>query len=929
MTRSIRRTATWLAVLAFAPAAAPASGVARRVADLRTQPSAPWYAGSFQFGRVGPHALLSFDRPGLGTELWRSDGTPAGTVLLRNIAAGSDAAEPILFGEVAGGRTLFSAQTLERGRELWVTDGTAAGTALLRDFTPGIASTEMKPIGWLGGALLLAVAHQPGSLEIWRSDGTDAGTTLVRKVQRPPGPVSLTYGEADSALYDGELYFAMTDATSGSELWASDGTDGGTRRVADLRPGTESSAPFRFVADGVRLGFTSFLGAPNWGEEAWVLDATSPLPRPIPLPIARKSARVVGRVPGGLIVYARGGGTGRLWFSDGTPAGAIELRELGSPFLDDFEPEQVGDRVVFSETTPAQGTELWVTDGSPAGTTLLLDLVPGSGRSYPSQLVGGHDGSYFCEGVSDAFWRTDGTTAGTVEVATTPSPCEFLLGAAALPGVTLMDFCWTVYVPPHDEEIRCEAYRTDGTAAGTLRLLAPIQLSASAPQSLTARTGGLVFAARPDGPPSPYFDLHGFATDGTEAGTVELTLAGGQTVAVTGEFERLSDGSILIGDLEDDTTGHLSRVDGSDLVPLLTLPDGWIDSLEAAGDLAYFPLWLSSTGTELWASDGTAAGTDLVRDLEPGEEGGAPWGLTDIFGEAAFLATTSAHGTELWLSDGTPAGTRPVDIVPGPDSTFENPWLPAPFREDPARIAIESSAGLHLVDLDAGEQILLQPATGWGGFGVVTLGSGDGARLLYWAYDEVEGCILRSSDGTPEDVVRLPNMAPDGDIASLPGFGCDGGFAVAGSLGYYVSCDLATGCELWSTDGTLAGTQRFADFEPGPTSSIPRELSAIGDRLYFALCRQATGCEPWISDFTPAGTHPLGDISPGPVSSDPRGFTRSDPYVYFAADDGTGSELWLVPIEIFYDGFQTGDTSRWSAAPQARSSRSVPDPCRR
>src|SRR5690606_9250390 len=133
----------------------------------------------------------------------------------------------------------------------------------------------------------------------------------------------------------------------------------------------------------------------------------------------------------------------------------------------------------------------------------------------------------------------------------------------------------------------------------------------------------------------------------------------------------------------------------------------------------------------------------------------------------------------------------------------------------------------------------------------------------------------------------------------------------AGATAYFASCAAATGCELWSTDGTPGGSALLADLEPGPASSAPRGLTVVGDRLYFAACRQATGCEPWISDFTAAGTHPLADIAPGPASSDPVSFTRSDPYVYFAADDGTGSELWAVPIELFYDGFQTGDLSRW------------------
>ena len=102
-------------------------------------------------------------------------------------------------------------------------------------------------------------------------------------------------------------------------------------------------------------------------------------------------------------------------------------------------------------------------------------------------MIGGHDGSYFCEGIAETLWRTDGTTAGTVAVATPSAACEYLHGAAVLPGLTLMDVCRTVPVPPHDEEERCETFRTDGTAGGTVRFLAPIEGSSSTPQ--TTRSG--------------------------------------------------------------------------------------------------------------------------------------------------------------------------------------------------------------------------------------------------------------------------------------------------------------------------------------------------------------------------------------------------------------------------------------------------------
>ncbi|GMU66675.1 MAG: hypothetical protein AMXMBFR36_29490 [Acidobacteriota bacterium] len=916
MTRSIRGTVAWLAVLAFAPSVAPASGVARRVADLRTQPNATWYVTSWEFGRAGGKALVGFDLPGFGSEPWVSDGTTAGTRLLRNVAPGSDDAAPRFLGDVAGGRALFAASSIESGNELWATDGTTAGTVLLREFVPGVDGARIWSLGALGEEQLLAVVRQAPSLEIWRSDGTAPGTALVRKLQYPIGMVEPIGIPPDSTELDGRLYFAAGDAATGLELWVSDGTDGGTYRVADLVPGSESSWPNRFVGGGERVGFTANAGAPSFASSAWILDDASPQPSPIQLPIPIQHSYVVGHVPGGLIVLSRSSPTDlRLWFSDGSPGGAVELRDLVDFGIDPRQFVQVGDRIVFSESTPATGTEPWVTDGTPAGTVMLRDIVAGSEGSWPTRGIEGHDGIYFCAEAEQALWKTDGTAAGTVLVANPAAGCEYLQGSSVLPGFTVFDICRWYYVPPHDEEERCETYRTNGSAAGTFRLMAPVERSASQPASLTTRPGGLVFAAYPDVTAPPWDGLFGFASDGSAPGTVELTLANGDPVPITGAIEALPDDSILVGDY-DGIYGRLSRVDGVELVPLASWTDGPVGWLRASGDLAYFSTWEPIAGQELWASDGTSLGTGLMRDVEPGVEGSFPEWLTDVGGMLVFAATTTALGTELWTSDGSMAGTLPHDLAPGPASAWDGLWWPRPFRPELGRIVVSDLAGFWVVDLVADERTLLRPTTEdeLGVSDATTVGSGDATRLLYWAWEPGEGCVLRSSDGTPGDIEILPDVAPTGDPEDPVAF-CGDQVISAGATVYFASCAVATGCELWSTDGTPGGSSLFADLEPGPASSAPRGLTVIGDRLYFAACRQATGCEPWISDFTAAGTHPLADIAPGPASSDPSSFTRSDPYVYFSADDGTGSELWVVPIEIFYDGFQTGDLSRWSAAP--------------
>ena len=73
-------------------------------------------------------------------------------------------------------------------------------------------------------------------------------------------------------------------------------------------------------------------------------------------------------------------------------------------------------------------------------------------------------------------------------------------------------------------------------------------------------------------------------------------------------------------------------------------------------------------GTELWKSDGTAAGTVLVKDIDPAGEArtSAVGNSTNVNGTLFFTANDGTHGVELWKSDGTAAGTVMVkDIIPG------------------------------------------------------------------------------------------------------------------------------------------------------------------------------------------------------------------------------------------------------------------------
>jgi ELWxxDGT repeat protein len=192
-----------------------------------------------------------------GRELWKSDGTAAGTVLAKDINPGSAGSSPQSLTNV-GEVLYFSADDGIHGRELWKSDGTGPGTVLVS--TAGSGPANLTNVN---GTLLFTASDAVHGTELWKSDGTAAGTTLVKDINP---------GSADSAPYDltnvnGILFFSAADGVHGSELWQSDGTAAGTVLVADVNPGPASSYLSGLTYAGGLLYFAADDG--THGMELW------------------------------------------------------------------------------------------------------------------------------------------------------------------------------------------------------------------------------------------------------------------------------------------------------------------------------------------------------------------------------------------------------------------------------------------------------------------------------------------------------------------------------------------------------------------------------------------------------------------------------------------------------------------------------------
>src|SRR5262245_9309086 len=433
---------------------------------------------------------------------------------------------------------------------------------------------------------------------------------------------------------------------------------------------------------------------------------------------------------GALYFVANDGTNGReLWRSDGTEAGTVLVKDInpGSSGSNPFNLTVIGRTLFFSATDAANGTELWKSDGTAAGTVLVKDIRPGSAGSNPSYHTVVKGTLYFTanDGVTGVeLWKSDGTVTGTVlvkDIRPGNSPYGYPFGSNPR---ELTDVGDRLFFSADDGVTGRELWRSNGRATGTVLVKDIFPGSSpygspygSNPEHLAAVGGRLFFAAR-----DPEHGVELWKSDGTARGTV------------------------LVADIRPG-----SSPDGS---PYGSYPV----ELTAAKGKVLFAADDGEHGQELWVSNGTARGTDLVRDIRPGDTGSFPDQLVEVKGTLFFTADDGVNGREVWKSNGRARGTALVkDINPG-------------------------SAGSYPASLT------------------------DIRGTLYFSADDgFHGQELWKSNGTAAGTVLVADV-------NLAGLGSNPNqFVGSNGITFFVADDGLHGSEVWKSDGTEAGTVLLKD----------------------------------------------------------------------------------------------------------------------
>jgi ELWxxDGT repeat protein len=752
-------------------------------------------------------------------------------------------------------------------------------------------------------------------------------------------------------------FFTAEEIGYGRELWVTDGTKSGTRRISDIRPGSSSPNFDHLVAFQGELFFTA---RDVNGAFLYRSDGTAEGTRRVSDDFL--DVRDLVAFDDRLIFVNEGEGSHvYLWSIDASLSKAEVL-------FDDSQGSDLGVVVLGSTLIFHSDQVLWRSDGTKAGTSALVRWAPGSAESLRNVYFAGNVGesaSVFYFGVDDRIhgaelWRTDGSIEGTYLVK------DINPGAQSSGPHEIVQIGDIVYLVADDGVHGHELMRSDGTPEGTWLVADLAAGMVSSLSTYLTRVGD---------------DLYFFAND---------KLHGQELWCLRdGAVERLTDMGILPGDgftpggvisfadafffvQYNESGSRLWRSDGTvegtnQFIDVRFVTHAFTPRLAVSNGLLWFGAQDAQSGSEAWISDGTVEGTSLFMDLNgtinlfphslailddkllfrahlnvgvvdasesisfPTEGlfanrtgGAALEPLAELDGAVFFgLGNSIVGGYELWRSDGTTQGTKQLaafaSALPGPSA----------FRRVGDQLFFLMDGGKTLWKTDGSSEgtVLVESLTGAGIDNSLLRPIAAGGMYFYARQNSPTDYDLWRSDGTSNSAVLLGSVryasqamlvlddsllfiAPDltfwksngtaeGTVQiNVSGVTPEKLLGEAAGLLYFVARNQQASSELWVTDGTPEGTQKVAGFGADAVSSDFGQAVPLGDRLVFIADDGIHGRELWITDGSAEGTRLLADALPGGGSLAPQDLTAIADSIFFTGDDGIhGREFWRLSVD--------------------------------
>ncbi len=734
----------------------------------------------------------------------------------------------------AGEWVLFTASNSEIGKELWRTDGTTAGTSLLRDLVPGAIGSNPRNLTPLGDSAWF-LAYDPWFQErLWRTDGTPDGTVPM-DMSSIDGFQRLT---SLPTTFNSQMFLTVRRRTSTGfhdYLYALDNTGVTPTLVADIPLGNYSFGDFAPLTMLAVAGDHLFVFAQDSTNSKLISVSANGIVETLPSMqgwLTTTDDRAMIFNSGYDSIQNRF--VNRLMASDGTVSGTLEL-SLGPEFsagpIENQSITSGSDRIWFLQAISDsiylfdKQRMIWTSDGTAEGTKVVAPIggeiaidTAFSGGKFYAMMSDPTDGQ-------NMIWSSDGTESGTrlvqsgvgtdgslskrllpwkdgviVRGSRFPMRMFFIDGTEQIPSSILPDehesryVVTSVHVEDNGLYIGVDDFGEGGSKlwfldaiTGAVKKTFSETTDFSYPRSwLSDRLSGRVLFNTFLQQQSPQNQL--WQSDGTANETSRILFEDGE---LTERLPRNSPAKIqadngvifLLSNYSDPTelwtvspasgvTSLVKRFEGFNFYNRLRYA--------VAGGRLFFAVLSDGLGQELWVSDGTTAGTFNLKDIVRGAEGVDFLEIASVDSTRVVFAVRNPQGrTELWTSDGTRAGTVLVRTFATPQSQS------APFFME--RV---------------------------------------GTRVLFAADDGVSGREIWVTDGVAANTKLLINIA-SGAAGSVSGT-----VRNAGTKLYFVATSASGQEAWWVTDGTNAGTRWVMNAVLAGGYENPAQSVAVEGKLF-------------------------------------------------------------------------------------------------
>ncbi len=699
-------------------------------------------------------------------------------------------------------------------------------------------------------------------------------------------------------VFNGQLYFSAHNF-NGREPWKTNGTSNGTLQIRDISSAfsNSNSDPQFFNKVGNDLFF--FCNNEFGGVKIYKVNGITNA--------ITEVGYIDGSMPAEVVVCA-----GNLYFpgvsynflneglellkfeiSTGVLLSVADIR----PGTDSSNPRNLtvkGDTIYFSANDGIHGTEPWLYNASLNAVQMIKDISNvGANSSNPYDFVIYNDSLFFSasngiDGVE--LWKTKGDDLSTEMVANINMENT---GADSSNPAHKTVFNNLLIFSAHDGLGGNELWKYTGTS-GIAEMIADINLTTDSSSNpglygFTVSDGMLYFAAD-DGWQIPDRNYQLWRTNGDTVGLVFTINPFG-----TAEPQNMFDLNGTLFFVADDGNGFevwkntaLTTEMVKDIQPLFTDKPYLIG---VYNNKAYFSADNGTTGSELWSTDGTAANTNLVKDINKGNGVNSDPGYVVPFNGSNYFAAhkTSSFSCSLFKTDGTDAGTIEVKPAVVDDEFSANPYN-----------RMKVAGGLlyfQAYTLTHGSELWKSDGTLAGTQLVKDISPGNAhsdpfdfiefqSKLFFVANDGINGRELWTTDGTAVGTTLVKNINATGSAEIRD-------MKVVNNLLLFVADNGINGNELWVSDGTTAGTFLLKDINPGGGNSNINNVAVIDNFLYFTAFSPTYGDEPWRTDGTAANTVLFKDMNPGTNSSGSGNYTKLGKYIYFGSTtDNSGGKLW-------------------------------------